>query len=76
MWAVLGIAALWVAMHVDYRAYRNDTFVWVLIGAVGLTLLGVLFSAPVNGTCRWLGIEALASSRPSSPRSSVCSLQR
>ena len=35
MWAVLGIAALWVAMHVDYRAYRNDTFVWVLIGVMG-----------------------------------------
>jgi cell division protein FtsW len=59
MWAVLGIAALWVAMHVDYRAYRNDTFVWALIGAVGLTLLGVLFSAPVNGTRRWLGIGGL-----------------
>ena len=59
MWVVLGIAALWVAMHVDYRIYRNDTFIWVLIGVVGLTLLGVLFSAPVNGTRRWLGIGGL-----------------
>jgi cell division protein FtsW len=59
MWVVLGIAALWVAMHVDYRTYRNDAFVWVLIGVAGLTLLGVLFSAPVNGTRRWLGIGGL-----------------
>jgi cell division protein FtsW len=59
MWVVLGIAALWVAMHVDYRTYRNDAFVWVLIGVAGLTRLGVLFSAPVNGTRRWLGIGGL-----------------
>jgi cell division protein FtsW len=59
MWAVLGIAALWVAMHVDYRTYRNDAFIWALIGVVALTLLGVLFSAPVNGTRRWLGIGGL-----------------
>lgn len=59
MWAVLGIAALWVAMHVDYRTYRNDAFIWALIGVVGLTLLGVLFSAPINGTRRWLGIGGL-----------------
>jgi cell division protein FtsW len=59
MWAVLGIAALWVAMHVDYRTYRNDAFVWALIAVVGLTLLGVLFSSPVNGTRRWLGIGGL-----------------
>jgi cell division protein FtsW len=59
MWAVLGIAGLWVAMHVDYRTYRNDAFVWALIAVVGLTLLGVLFSSPVNGTRRWLGIGGL-----------------
>jgi len=56
MWTVLGLAALWVAMHVDYRTYRNDTFVWALIGVVTLTLVGVLFSPPVNGTRRWFGI--------------------
>jgi cell division protein FtsW len=56
MWTVLGLAALWVAMYVDYRTYRNDTFVWALIGVVALTLAGVLFSAPVNGTRRWFGL--------------------
>jgi cell division protein FtsW len=56
MWAVLGLGAMWVAMYVDYRTYRNDTFVWALIGVVALTLVGVLFSAPVNGTRRWFGL--------------------
>ncbi|HEY5619514.1 MAG TPA: putative lipid II flippase FtsW [Vicinamibacterales bacterium] len=59
MWTVLGLAVLWITMHVDYRAYRNDAFVWLLVGAVILTLVGVLFSAPVNGTRRWFGVGGL-----------------
>ena len=50
MWVVLGLAVLAIAMRVDYRAYRNDAFVWALLGLVGLTLVAVLFSSPVNGT--------------------------
>jgi cell division protein FtsW len=59
MWAVLGLAVLWIAMHVDYRTYRNDAFIWALLGLVALTLVGVLFSAPVNGTRRWFGFGGL-----------------
>ncbi|MBI4886017.1 MAG: putative lipid II flippase FtsW [Acidobacteria bacterium] len=59
MWAVLGLAVLWIAMHVDYRTYRNDAFVWALVAVVALTLVAVLFSAPVNGTRRWFGIGGL-----------------
>jgi cell division protein FtsW len=59
MWAVLGLALLAVAMRVDYRTYRNDTFVWTLIGLVTLTLIAVLFSAPINGTRRWFGFGGL-----------------
>lgn len=59
MWTVLGLAALWVAMRVDYRAYRNDAFIWALLGAVAVTLVGVLFSAPVNGARRWFGVGGL-----------------
>ncbi len=55
----LGLALLWIAMHVDYRTYRSDAFVWALIGVVALTLVGVLFSTPVNGTRRWFGIGGL-----------------
>ena len=59
MWVVLGLAVLAIAMRVDYRAYRNDAFVWALLGLVGATLVAVLFSAPVNGSRRWFGLGGL-----------------
>jgi len=59
MWAVLGLALLAVAMRVDYRTYRSDTFVWALLGVVAVMLIGVLFSAPINGTRRWFGFGGL-----------------
>ena len=59
MWAVLGLAVLWIAMHVDYRTYRNDAFIWTLLGIVTVTLVGVLFSPPLNGARRWFGIGGL-----------------
>jgi len=59
MWTVLGLAALWIAMRVDYRAYRNGTFVWAVVGVVAATLVAVFFGAPVNGTRRWFGIGGL-----------------
>jgi cell division protein FtsW len=59
LWAVLGLAVLAVAMRVDYRTYRNEAFIWCLLGGVAVMLIGVLFSAPVNGTRRWFGIGGL-----------------
>jgi cell division protein FtsW len=59
MWTVLGLALLALAMRVDYRTYRNDTFVWTLLGLVTLMLIAVLFSAPINGTRRWFGLGGL-----------------
>jgi cell division protein FtsW len=59
MWAGLGLAMLAVVMRVDYRTYRNDRFVWALLGAVGLMLLMVLFRSPVNNARRWFGIGGL-----------------
>src|SRR5919106_4599809 len=59
MWAILGLALLAVAMRVDYRTYRNDAFVWLLLGLVAVMLVGVLFSTPINGTRRWFGVGGL-----------------
>ena len=59
MWAVLGVAVLAVAMRIDYRTYRNDAFVWAVLGVVVLMLLLVFFSPPVNGTRRWFNIGGL-----------------
>jgi cell division protein FtsW len=59
LWTALGLAVLAMAMRIDYRAYRNDTFIWSALAFVTLLLIGVLFSAPVNGTRRWFGIGGL-----------------
>ena len=59
LWSVLGLAVLVVAMRVDYRTYRNEAFIWCLLGLVVLMLVGVLFSAPINGTRRWFAVGGL-----------------
>jgi cell division protein FtsW len=55
-WAVLGLAVLAIVMRIDYRTYRNDNFVWGLLGLVALMLVAVWFRAPVNGARRWFGV--------------------
>jgi cell division protein FtsW len=59
LWGVLGFAVLAVTMRVDYRTYRSDAFVWTLLALVAALLVGVLFSAPVNGTRRWFNVGGL-----------------
>jgi len=59
LWAFLGLSVLAIVMRVDYRIYRNETFVWGLLALVGLMLVGVMFSAPVNGARRWFGLGGL-----------------
>ena len=56
MWAAVGVAVLSIVMRIDYRAYRNDKLIWLLLGVVGLMLIAVLFSRPINGTRRWFGV--------------------
>jgi cell division protein FtsW len=59
LWSALGLAVLVMAARVDYRTYRNEAFIWCLLGVVVLMLVAVLFSAPVNGTRRWFGVGGL-----------------
>jgi cell division protein FtsW len=59
LWSVLGVAVLAVVMHVDYRTYRNEALIWVLLAAVGLLLVGALLSPPVKGASRWVGFSIL-----------------
>src|SRR5688572_31851909 len=59
MWTALGFVTLGVAMRIDYRTYRNESFIWSLTGAVCLLLVLVLFSAPVNGARRWFNFGGL-----------------
>src|SRR5688572_6985842 len=59
LWAVLGLAVLAITMRIDYRTYRNDAFIWGTIALVGVLLVAVLFSTPVNGTRRWFNLGGL-----------------
>jgi cell division protein FtsW len=59
LWATMGLALLWVVMRVDYRLYRNPTFIWSSVGLVVLCLVAVLFSPPVNNARRWFSIGGL-----------------
>ena len=60
LWGVLGLAALAIAMRVDYRMYRNDAFIWTGLGAVCLLLALVLvIGTPVNGARRWFNLGGL-----------------
>src|SRR5688572_12258329 len=55
LFAILGVAALAVAMRIDYRAYRSEAFVYGVLGTIGLMLVLVLIIGPeVNGAQRWL----------------------
>jgi cell division protein FtsW len=56
MWAAFGVAVLSIVMRIDYRAYRNDRVIWLLLGVVTFMLVAVLFSRPINGTRRWFGV--------------------
>ena len=73
LWTALGLGVLAIAMRIDYRTYRNDMFVWGLLAVVALTLIGVLFSPPVNGTRRWFGFGGLGV-QPSEFAKIVCVL--
>jgi cell division protein FtsW len=56
MWAMFGLAVLSIVMRIDYRTYRHEPFIWGLVAVVGLMLVAVLFSRPINGSRRWFGV--------------------
>ncbi len=53
-WALLGAAAMFGTSKIDYRIYKKLVVPFMIATAV--MLLVVLFSAPVNGSRRWLNI--------------------
>jgi cell division protein FtsW len=59
MWAAIGLPTLWIVMKVDYRTYREPFFIWTCLGLVGLALVAVLFSAPINNARRWFGMAGI-----------------
>lgn len=62
--AVLGLVAMAVAMHVDYRHLRRPAVVYALVAAVVALLVLVLFGPEINGTHRWFRLGPI-SAQPS-----------
>jgi cell division protein FtsW len=60
MFSVLGLAAMFIAMAVDYRIYRDSRLIWTLVGCTLLALVAVLLVGPrINGTRRWFGFGSI-----------------
>jgi cell division protein FtsW len=53
----LAIGAAWVTAIADLEQLRK--FAWVVAGLSLVSLVAVLFTAPINGSRRWLGIGGL-----------------
>src|SRR5215207_3147391 len=59
LWALLGVAMMSIVMRIDYRTYRNERLIWTLLAIVGVLLIAVLFSRPINGAKRWFAVGGL-----------------
>lgn len=59
MWAMLGLALMWLVMRVDYSIYREPVFIWTCLGVVTFALIAVLFRSPVNNARRWFSVGGL-----------------
>src|SRR5262245_15667703 len=58
-WVIIGLSIMPIVMRIDYRCYRQPAVIWMGLGGVALALVAVLFSLPVNGASRWLGVGPL-----------------
>jgi cell division protein FtsW len=60
-WAVLGMACLWGAFAVDYRALQRLGMPLLIVAGVLLVLVLIPpFGQPINGTRRWLRFGAIS----------------
>ncbi|MGA9980646.1 MAG: putative lipid II flippase FtsW [Candidatus Sulfotelmatobacter sp.] len=60
MWAAAGLAAMVVAMQVDYRRYQHPALVFSLLGLTTLLLISVFFLDRSHNTHRWFRVGALS----------------
>jgi cell division protein FtsW len=60
IWAVAGLAAMLVAMRVDYKRLKSPAFVFTLLGFTTLLLISVFFLDRTHGTHRWFRLGPLS----------------
>jgi cell division protein FtsW len=60
MAAAVGLGAMFVVMHVDYRQLKRRGVVTALLGSVLVLLVVVLFGPELNSTRRWLFVAGVS----------------
>ena len=63
-WALAGLAAMSLAMNVDYRRWKHPGIVFTFLGITTLLLVGVFFLDRSHNTHRWIKL-GLMSFQPS-----------
>ncbi len=63
LYALMGLAAMWVASRVDYHIYHK--LAWPLFGLSLVLLTVVLFMPEYNGCKRWIVIPGVGTLQPS-----------
>jgi cell division protein FtsW len=58
--AAVGLIAMWLIMHVDYRHLRRPALIYSLVGVVLLLLTLALFGPALNNAHRWLFLGGLS----------------
>lgn len=58
--AALGLAAMLIVMHVDYRWLKRPAVIYGAVGCVLALLVLVLFGPEVNGSRRWFRLGGLS----------------
>jgi cell division protein FtsW len=64
-WAVAGLAAMAVAMKIDYRRWKKPAVVFTLLGVTALLLVAVFFLDRSHNTHRWIRLGSFMSFQPS-----------
>ena len=65
MWALVGLAAMAVAMCIDYRHYKRPKVIFLLLGVTLALLVVVMLLPRVNETHRWIRYGRYFSLQPS-----------
>lgn len=65
VWALVGVAAMALAMFIDYRHYKRPAVLYPLVGVTLAMLVVVLFLPKVNETHRWIRYGRYFSLQPS-----------
>ncbi|MEK6321596.1 MAG: putative lipid II flippase FtsW [Acidobacteriota bacterium] len=67
VWAIVGLAAMVVALSIDYRRYKHPAVIYSVLGITVFLLVVVLLLPRVNETHRWIRYGRYFSLQPSEP---------